>query len=83
MDAATISEEMTKTRKQLGDIDKQRKELPEDAFDERATLMDEKHRLEARLGELRALAERFGAGIAERRADAPTDLTHTPPAPRS
>lgn len=82
MDATAISEEIKRIRKQLAEIEERRRELPEDAFDERATLMDEEHRLEARLGELRALADKAGAGMAERKAAAQTDLTQTPSLPR-
>jgi len=82
MDATAISEKMMRVRERLAEIDKRRGELPKDAFDERATLMDEEHRLEAQLGELRALAAKAGTGIAERRVGAQTDLTHTPRLPR-
>lgn len=81
MDANAISEEITTTRERLAEIDEERGRLPKDAFDERATLMDEEHRLEARLGELRAMAAEAGAGIAERNAADQTDLTHTPSLP--
>jgi hypothetical protein len=81
MDATAISEEITTTRKQLANIDERRNELPDDAFEERAELMDEEHRLEARLGELRALADEAGAGLAQRKASDQTDLTHTPSLP--
>ncbi len=81
MDAAAIAEEITKTRKQLADIDEKRQKLPDDAFEERAQLMDDEHKLEARLGELRALAKEADAGLAEQRASDQTDLTHTPSLP--
>lgn len=81
MDAAAISEEITKTRDRLADIDRLRHQLPGDAFDKRAELMSEEHRLEARLGELRALAKEAEAGIAEQQASDQTDLTSTPSLP--
>lgn len=81
MDATAISEEIKTIRRQLAEVEERRHELPEDAFDERATLMDEEHRLEARLGELRALADQAGAGMAERKAAAQTDLTRAPSLP--
>lgn len=82
MDATAISEKITTIRKRLAEIDKRRGQLPKDAFDERATLMDEEHRLEAELGALRALASEAGAGIAEHRVGAQNDLNHTPRLPR-
>lgn len=82
MDVTAISEETTKTRKQLAAIEERRRQLPDDAFEERAELMDEVHRLEARLGELRARAREAGAGLAERKASDQTDLTHTPSLPQ-
>ena len=81
MDANAISEEIKRTRKLLADIAKSRDQLPDDAFNERAELMNEEHRLQARLGELRDLASEAGAGMAERKASAQTDLTHTPSLP--
>lgn len=82
MDATAISEEIKNTRDQLADLQERRERLPDDAFEERAELMDEEHSLEARLGELRELAGKAGAGMAERKAAAQTDLTHTPSPPR-
>lgn len=81
MDANAISEEIKRTRKLLADIAESRDQLPDDAFNERAELMNEEHRLQARLGELRELASEAGAGMAERKASAQTDLTHTPSLP--
>lgn len=81
MDATAISEEITKTRRQLADIDERRQEISAGALDERARLMDEEHALQARLGELRAMAEEAASGLAERKASDQTDLTHTPSLP--
>lgn len=81
MDATTMSEEIFKTRKQLAEIADRRKQLPDDAFDERAELMDEENKLEVRLGELRALAKDAGAGLAQQKVSDQTDLTRTPSLP--
>lgn len=53
MDAETASQEIVKLRRRLAEIEEQRAALPEDAFGERADLLDEEHHLQARLGELR------------------------------
>lgn len=81
MDANAISEEIKRTRKLLADIAESRDQLRDDAFNEGAELMNEEHRLQARLGELRELASEAGAGMTERGASAQTDLTHTPSLP--
>ncbi|HEX6221667.1 MAG TPA: hypothetical protein VF115_11285 [Acidimicrobiia bacterium] len=81
MDTTAISDEIHSVRKQLAELEERRSQLPEDAFADRAELKDEEHRLEARLGELRELASKAGAGIAERSASAQTDRTRTPNLP--
>ncbi|HEX6287380.1 MAG TPA: hypothetical protein VFZ80_07830, partial [Acidimicrobiia bacterium] len=79
--AATAISERSTERGSTGQVEERRRRLAEDAFDERATLRDEEHRLEARLGELPELASREGA-LPQRRAAAQTNLTHTPSLPR-
>ncbi len=52
MDAETASREIVKVRRRLAEIEEERASLPQDAFSERADLLDEEHHLHARLGEL-------------------------------
>lgn len=52
MDAETASREIVKVRRRLAEIEEERAALPQDAFSERADLLDEEHHLHARLGEL-------------------------------
>ncbi|MFZ0012947.1 MAG: hypothetical protein WAL25_02415 [Acidimicrobiia bacterium] len=92
MDATAVSEEIREIRARLGDIDEARAQLPENAFNTRVDLLDEEHRLQSRLGELRDLAAKAGAGFAQgkasaqtdltRKASAQTDLTRTPTLPK-
>lgn len=83
MDATEIANEIQRLRGRLDKMDELRGSLAEDAFAERAELLDEEHRIQARLGELRELASKAGAGMAERKAAAQTDLTRTPGMPPS
>lgn len=53
MDAEAASREIVELRRRLAEIEEERGALPEDAFSERADLLDEEHHLRARLGELR------------------------------
>lgn len=52
MNTETASKQIVKLRKRLKEIDKEREALPEDAFGERADLVDEEHEIHARIGEL-------------------------------
>lgn len=61
MDAAAIANEIQELRERLSAIGDERKALDADDFAGRAALLDEEHRLEARLSELKDLAARAGA----------------------
>jgi hypothetical protein len=82
MDATAVSEEIKEIRARLAEINEARTRLPEDSFTIRVDLVDEEHRLQARLGELRDLAARAGAGFSRQKAPAQTDLTHAPTLPQ-
>jgi hypothetical protein len=62
MDAAAIASEIQEIRERLSAISDERNALDADDFAGKAALMDEEHRLEARLSELKALATEAGAG---------------------
>jgi len=82
MDATAVSDEIRDIRARLAEIDEARRRLPENAFTIRVDLLDEEHRLQARLGDLRDMAARAGAGFAQNKASAQTDLTRTPTLPK-
>lgn len=81
MDATAMSTEIQQVRDRLGEIEDARKRLADDAFAEKVDLLDEEHQLQARLGELRDAASEAGAGFAEHKASAQTDITRTPSLP--
>lgn len=52
MNIESASKEIIKLRRRLTEIEEERAILAEDAFSERADLLDEEHELHARLAEL-------------------------------
>lgn len=62
MDAAAIASEIQEIRERLSAISDERNALDTDDFAGKTALIDEEHRLEARLSELKALAAEAGAG---------------------
>jgi hypothetical protein len=65
----------------LGEIANERDRLPDDADRRRQELLDEEHRLEARLIELEDEVATSDRGAAEEEAAAQTDLTRSPKLP--
>lgn len=54
MNLASTTKQILEIRTRLEEIEAERRDLPVDAFAERADLMDEEHELTARLAELRS-----------------------------
>lgn len=81
MDTTALADEIKTIRERLAGIEEDRKSLADDAFEEKAILRDEEHRLTARLAELSDAAAEAGAGLAERKAAAQTDLERAPQLP--
>jgi hypothetical protein len=83
MDIASITDEIAQVRKRLAALDQERADLAEDAFAEKADLLDEEHRLRSRLGELQDQAAEAGVGRAEKVAADQVDTERVPDLPPS
>lgn len=81
MDTTAVADEILKIRERLAEIADIRRQLPAEAFAERTELLDEEHQLDARLAELKDEATKAGAGYAEVKASATSDLARPPSLP--
>lgn len=77
----TLIEEIEDIRTRLSEITHERGHLPDAADARRQGLLEEEHRLEARLTTLEDEAAEEESGVAEEKASNQTDLTHAPKLP--
>jgi hypothetical protein len=82
MTNTSVTDEITKIRARLSEIEHERTSLEPTDFASRAELIDEEHDLHARLAELTEIANRDDSSPAAEHASAATDLTRTPQLPR-
>jgi len=82
MDDAVIAE-IDDIRTRLGEIAEEREHPSDDSDSQRKELLEEEHRLEARLTELEDEVADSETGVAEEEAAAHTDLTRSPKLPET
>jgi len=82
MDEAVITE-IDDIRTRLGEIAEEREHPSDDSDSQRSELLEEEHRLEARLTELEDEVADSDTGVAEEEAATHTDLTRSPKLPEN
>lgn len=82
MDDAVIAE-IVDIRTRLGEIAEEREHLAGDSDSRSKELLEEEHRLEARLTELEDEVADSETGVAEEKAATHTDLTRSPKLPEN
>lgn len=79
----TLIKEIEDIQTRLDEIADEREDLPEDADSRREELLDEEHRLEARLTDLEDEVVESDTGVAEEKVAAQTDITRSPKLPEN